>query len=154
MTTDPCDPDPVYCPRCFRVVQDQRVFCYFCGQFVHAHTPADSRSWDSRLSDLTVLEPAPPAERPTIELPEETSTYQQNQSVPNNEEPKDQPDPASTADSLSSDELGIRDKIGFKDPEPAVADNSTEPSVAEPIISGKSDIEQGEEPQQDHRATT
>ena len=62
MKTEPSDAKTVYCPSCFRVVEDQRVFCFFCGQFIHSHVPTDSRLWDSRLSDLAVLEPPPPEE--------------------------------------------------------------------------------------------
>ncbi len=54
-------PDGVYCPRCRRAAPDGVVFCRYCGQFVHARAPADSRPWDSRPPELPSVAPAAPA---------------------------------------------------------------------------------------------
>ncbi len=45
--TAPTDED-VYCPRCFQVVDNRRVWCRHCGQFIHANTTGNSKEWDTR----------------------------------------------------------------------------------------------------------
>lgn len=61
----------VYCPRCFDLVEDARVFCENCGQFIHEHAPADSREWDSRPPDLSPVAPAATEAPVVINLPDE-----------------------------------------------------------------------------------
>lgn len=149
MKTEPSDAKTVYCPSCFRVVEDQRVFCFFCGQFIHSHVPTDSRLWDSRLSDLAVLEPPPPEEPLTTEIPHDLVTPQNDPSSENTERAKDHSNPVYTTKDFES-----RDKSALEDPESAAATPFTETSSDDPIVSEKSDIEQDEESRQDHQATT
>ena len=63
-----------YCPRCFRLVYSEHVFCQFCGQFVHENAPADSRPWDSRPPQVPAALPQE-APAPRIDLPEDALPY-------------------------------------------------------------------------------
>jgi hypothetical protein len=140
--------DTVYCPGCFRVVEDRRVFCFFCGQFIHSHVPTDSRLWDSRLSDLTVLAPPPPEEQPTIEIPDDLLNAQNDPSSENTVRANDHSNPVYTTKDFESPH-----KSALEDPASAAATPFTETSADDPVVSEKSDIERDEESQQDHQAT-
>ena len=169
MKTQSSDSNPAYCPSCFRVVEDQRVFCFFCGQFIHAHVPTDSRLWDSRLSDLAILEPPPPEERPTIELPADLAMLEPPppEEPPTIELPDDllnpQKDPSSENTVRANDhsnpvyttkDFDSRDKHTVDNPESSATTRFTEASANDPIVSEKNDIEQDEESPQDHQSTT
>ena len=101
--------DP-HCPRCFRLVLNDYVFCQYCGQFVHQNVPADSRPWDSRPPQLPAAAPEAPA-APSIELPEDALPYRSS------EEPASDQAPVEATDaSLSADDDGPSEK---SDSEPA-----------------------------------
>lgn len=74
MSVNPLAADAPYCPRCFRLVMNDYVFCQYCGQFVHQNAPADSRPWDSRPPQVPAAAPAP-APAPSINLPEDALPY-------------------------------------------------------------------------------
>ena len=78
----------VYCPRCFELVEDRRVFCETCGQFIHEHAPADSREWDSRPPEVFQVAPAA-AEAPVVIT------------LPDQHMPDAEPDPAPSEESGS-----------------------------------------------------
>ena len=79
----------VYCPRCFELVEDSRVFCETCGQFIHENAPADSREWDSRSPDLSPAAPAATEAPVVINLPDEHMP-----DAPPDEAPSDESDSA------------------------------------------------------------
>ena len=81
MSADPLTGLDAYCPRCFRLVYNEHVFCQFCGQFVHQNAPADSRSWDSRPPDVPAAAPAA-APAPSIDLPEDALPYRASEDPP------------------------------------------------------------------------
>ena len=66
--------DP-YCPRCFRLVLNDYVFCPYCGQFVHQNAPADSRPWDTRPPHIPAAAPVAAPAAPSIDLPEDALPY-------------------------------------------------------------------------------
>lgn len=74
MSVNPLAGEDPYCPRCFRLVMNDYVFCQFCGQFIHQNAPADSRPWDSRPPQVPAAAPAAPA-APNIDLPEDALPY-------------------------------------------------------------------------------
>ena len=82
----------VYCPRCFELVEDLRVFCETCGQFIHENAPADSREWDSRPPDVFQVAPVAAEAPVVINLPD--------QYMPD-AEPDAEPDPAPNEESGS-----------------------------------------------------
>ena len=149
MNTQSSDSNATYCPSCFRVAEDQRVFCFFCGQFIHEHVPTDSRLWDSRLSDLAVLEPPPSEQPPTIQIPDDFLNLQQN---PSNATVLRGNDNSNTAD--TDTDFDNPDQGTVKDPESEAATHSKEASPNDPIVGETIGIEKDEESRQDHQATT
>ena len=66
--------DP-YCPRCFRLVLNDYVFCQYCGQFIHQNAPSDSRPWDTRAPEIPAAAPMALPAAPDIDLPEDALPY-------------------------------------------------------------------------------
>jgi len=66
--------DP-YCPRCFRLVLYDFVFCQYCGQFIHQNAPSDSRPWDTRAPEIPAAAPVAAPAAPDIDLPEDALPY-------------------------------------------------------------------------------
>lgn len=66
--------DP-YCPRCFRLVLKDFVFCQYCGQFIHQNAPSDSRPWDTRAPEIPAAAPVAVQAAPDIDLPEDALPY-------------------------------------------------------------------------------
>ncbi len=83
MSTEP----EVYCPRCFQVAPPDRVFCSFCGQFIHDNAPPDSRPWDSRPPDLSTSEPEETAAPVAFDIPESYDLFGQSESTAKNPNP-------------------------------------------------------------------
>ncbi len=75
MSANPLAGLDAYCPRCFRLVYSQVVFCQFCGQFIHQNAPADSRPWDSRPPEVPAGAPVETPDAPNIDLPEDALPY-------------------------------------------------------------------------------
>ncbi len=75
MSANPLAGLDAYCPRCFRLVYSQVVFCQFCGQFIHQNAPADSRPWDSRPPQVPAVAPVEAPAAPNIDLPEDALPY-------------------------------------------------------------------------------
>ena len=75
MSADPLAGLDAYCPRCFRLVYTEVVFCQFCGQFIHQNAPADSRLWDTRPPQVPAAAPVAPQSAPNIDLPEDALPY-------------------------------------------------------------------------------
>ena len=75
MSANPLAHEDPYCPRCFRLVLNDDVFCQFCGQFIHQNAPADSRPWDSRPPEVPAAAPVAAPAAPNIDLPEDALPY-------------------------------------------------------------------------------
>lgn len=75
MSVNPLAGLDAYCPRCFRLVYNEVVFCQFCGQFIHQNAPADSRSWDTRPPRIPAAAPVAPTSAPHIDLPDDALPY-------------------------------------------------------------------------------
>lgn len=75
MSANPLAHADPYCPRCFRLVLNDYVFCQYCGQFIHQNAPADSRAWDTRPPEIPALAPVAAPTAPNIELPEDALPY-------------------------------------------------------------------------------
>ncbi len=75
MNANPLSREDPYCPRCFRLVLNNYVFCQFCGQFIHQNAPADSRAWDSRAPQVPAASPVASSEAPQIDLPDHALPY-------------------------------------------------------------------------------
>ncbi|MDE2767308.1 MAG: hypothetical protein OXO54_12705 [Chloroflexota bacterium] len=75
MSANPLAHDDPYCPRCFRLVLNDYVFCQYCGQFIHQNAPADSRPWDTRPPEIPAAAPVVAPEAPSIDLPEDALPY-------------------------------------------------------------------------------
>lgn len=67
--------EDAYCPRCFRLVLNDYVFCQYCGQFIHQNAPADSRAWDTRPPEIPAAAPVVASAAPNINLPEAALPY-------------------------------------------------------------------------------
>jgi hypothetical protein len=74
MSANPLAGHDAYCPRCFRLADDDVVFCQFCGQFIHQNAPADSSAWDSRPPHIPAAR-RQEAPAPSIDLPEDALPY-------------------------------------------------------------------------------
>ncbi|MCY3957718.1 MAG: hypothetical protein OXG65_05440 [Chloroflexi bacterium] len=75
MSASPFTHEDPYCPRCFRLVLNDYVFCQYCGQFIHQNAPADSRAWDSRPPQIPAATPVVAPAAPNIDLPEDALPY-------------------------------------------------------------------------------
>ena len=75
MSANPLAGVDAYCPRCFRLVLNDYVFCQYCGQFVHQNAPADSRPWDTRPPYIPAAAPVAAPAAPNIDLPEDALPY-------------------------------------------------------------------------------
>ncbi|MDE2868381.1 MAG: hypothetical protein OXR64_07590 [Chloroflexota bacterium] len=75
MSTNPLAHEDTYCPRCFRLVLNDYVFCQYCGQFIHQNAPADSRAWDTRPPEIPASAPVVAPAAPNIDLPEDALPY-------------------------------------------------------------------------------
>ncbi|MYD95705.1 MAG: hypothetical protein F4Y02_18935 [Chloroflexi bacterium] len=75
MSANPLAHADPYCPRCFRLVLNDYVFCQYCGQFIHQNAPADSRAWDTRPPEIPAVAPVAAPTAPNIDLPEDALPY-------------------------------------------------------------------------------
>lgn len=75
MNANPHTHEDPYCPRCFRLVLYDAVFCQYCGQFIHQNAPSDSRPWDSRAPEIPAAAPMAAPAAPDIDLPEDALPY-------------------------------------------------------------------------------